>query len=548
LRRTDWANWLNWRSSYTMLPYVCEIEWEEGLPASWEPFWECAAPYSCLLESGRTGDYTYLGLHPFSIITGRGEEAVERVRLESPASGSGRAEFDIASLGASQYEIARKLTGKPMDILRRWMADYRSPLESESTFFSGGCIGYIGYDVVRSLERLPELAAADLDIPDYAFMMFDQIWVYNHRRRKLSACVHTSISREIANDEAALLDIYRQAEGKARQMLSWWAACAERGMDAGRTRAEAYRRWSGWDGLRIDLERVQDLQVSMTREQFTAAVERIQEYIRAGDVFQVNLSVRQAREVKPSCEVLYEWLRLLNPSPYMGLLRCGDYQLVSASPELLIRKEGRKLRTRPIAGTRRRGHTPEEDRKFEEELRTSAKERAEHVMLVDLERNDIGRTAEYGTVRVDQLMVIERYSHVMHLVSEVTGMLRQGLDAFDALAAVFPGGTITGAPKIRTMEIIEELEPVRRGIYTGSFGWIDYNGNMELNIIIRTLLKTGGTAYVQAGAGIVIDSIPEREYKESLNKAKALWKAVQYAEQEMLGEAAVPHTEGECQS
>jgi len=544
--RTDWESWLNWRASYTMLPYIYEIDWKEGLPASWEVFWEHAAPYSCVLESGRTGDYTYVGLHPCSIITGKGEEAVERVRRWLHGAGERPGEFDTELNGAYLYETARKLEGKPLDILRRWMADYRSPLVRESTYFTGGCIGYIGYDVVRSLERLPVLAAADLQIPDYAFMRFDQIWVYDHKRQKLAACVHTSISREIANDEAALLDMYRQAERKARQMLSWWEAAAARGGESGRVRAEIYHRWSESDGLNIDLEQEQNLLVSMTKEQFTAAVERIQEYIRAGDVFQVNLSVRQARQVKPSSEVLYEWLRLLNPSPYMGLLRCGEYQLVSASPELLIKKEGRKLRTRPIAGTRRRGRTPEEDMQFEQELRTSAKERAEHVMLVDLERNDIGRTAEYGSVRVDQLMVIERYSHVMHLVSEVTGSLREGLDAFDALAAVFPGGTITGAPKIRTMEIIEELEPVRRGVYTGSFGWIDYNGNMEFNIIIRTLLSTGHTAYVQAGAGIVIDSIPEREYKESLSKAKALWKAVEYAEQEMLGKAAVQHIEGEC--
>lgn len=527
-----------------MLPYICEIDWKEGLPASWEGFWEHAAPYSCVLESGRTGEYTYVGLHPVSIIIGCGDEAVERVRRTSFELAESEEVVDTASADADMYEIARRLAGKPLDILRSWMSDYRAPVDHGSTYFTGGCVGYIGYDVARSLEKLPELAVSDLEIPDYAFMMFDQVWVYDHKRQKLAACVHTSISREIANDDAALLDMYRQAEDRARQMLSWWEACAVRGDEAGRRRAENYRRWSDSDGLHIDLEQEQDLQVSMTKEQFTAAVERIQEYIRSGDVFQVNLSVRQARAVKPSSEVLYEWLRLLNPSPYMGLLRYGEFQLVSASPELLLKKEGRKLRTRPIAGTRRRGLTPEEDRMFEEELRTSAKERAEHVMLVDLERNDIGRTAEYGTVKVDQLMVIERYSHVMHLVSEVTGILRQELDAFDALAAVFPGGTITGAPKIRTMEIIEELEPVRRGIYTGSFGWIDYNGNMEFNIVIRTLLAAGDMAYVQAGAGIVIDSIPEREYKESLSKAKALWKAVQYAEQEMLQGCHSTHRRG----
>jgi para-aminobenzoate synthetase component 1 len=210
----------------------------------------------------------------------------------------------------------------------------------------------------------------------------------------------------------------------------------------------------------------------------------------------------------------------------MGFLNFGDFQLVSASPELLVQLEGRTVRTRPIAGTRPRGADAEEDRLLAQELIGHEKERAEHIMLVDLERNDLGKISRYGTVRVDELMAIEYYSHVMHIVSEVRGELAEGKDAFDVIAAAFPGGTITGAPKIRTMEIIEELEPTCRGPYTGSFGWIDYNGNMEFNIIIRTLVVTGGQGYVQAGAGIVIDSVPEKEYTESLNKAKALWKAV----------------------
>jgi para-aminobenzoate synthetase component 1 len=220
----------------------------------------------------------------------------------------------------------------------------------------------------------------------------------------------------------------------------------------------------------------------------------------------------------------------------MGFLRCPDFQLVSASPELLVELGGDKLATRPIAGTRRRGRTTEEDLRLAEELRSNEKERAEHIMLVDLERNDLGRISAYGTVKVEELMVIERYSHVMHLVSQVEGRLADGKDAYDVIAAAFPGGTITGAPKIRTMEIIEELEPVRRGPYTGSLGWIDYNGDMEFNIIIRTMAIRDRVVHIQAGAGIVIDSDPEREYKESLNKAKALWKAIQYSERFASGE------------
>jgi para-aminobenzoate synthetase component 1 len=299
-------------------------------------------------------------------------------------------------------------------------------------------------------------------------------------------------------------------------------------------KCEAYRQAFREDQLQIDIEALEGIQRSFRKEEFIRAVQRIRQYIGQGDVFQVNLSVRQSRKLKAAPEEIYECLRLLNPSPYMGLLRFGDFQLVSASPELLVQLEDGMVRTRPIAGTRPRGASEQEDRRLAEELAGNEKERAEHVMLVDLERNDLGRISEYGTVKVDDFMVIEYYSHVMHIVSEVKGKLAQGKDAFDVIAATFPGGTITGAPKIRTMEIIEELEPVRRGPYTGAMGWIDYNGNMEFNIIIRTLVVRDGTGYIQAGAGIVIDSVPEKEYTESLNKAKALWKAIEYTERSPL--------------
>jgi para-aminobenzoate synthetase component 1 len=270
----------------------------------------------------------------------------------------------------------------------------------------------------------------------------------------------------------------------------------------------------------------------MSKPAFQDAVRRIQQYIGQGDVFQVNLSLRQSRPTDVTPETLYEWLRMVNPSPYMGMLRTPSFALVSASPELLVKLDGGHLSTRPIAGTRRRGITLEEDLAMEDELLSNEKERAEHVMMVDLERNDLGRVAEYGTVKVPELMTVERYSHVMHLVSQVEAELAPGKDALDVLAAVFPGGTITGAPKIRTMEIIEELEPTRRGPYTGSMGWIDYSGNMEFNIIIRTIAVKDGICHIQAGAGIVIDSKPEREFYECLSKAKALWKAVQYGERQ----------------
>ena len=276
---------------------------------------------------------------------------------------------------------------------------------------------------------------------------------------------------------------------------------------------------------------VQDLlEVSMDEQQFIAAVEKVQQYIAQGDVFQVNLSVRQSKPIEVEAIDVYEQLRLVNPSPYMAYLHTPDFQFVSGSPELLVKKKGTEVSTRPIAGTRSRGKDEDEDLKLANELIDNEKERAEHVMLVDLERNDLGRVCSYGTVEVNEFMVIEKYSHVMHIVSNVRGELADNMTSFDVTDAVFPGGTITGAPKIRTMEIIEELEPVQRGVYTGSIGWIDFTGDMELNIVIRTMVVKDGKAHVQAGAGIVIDSNPMNEYKESLKKAAALWKAKDLAE------------------
>lgn len=324
--------------------------------------------------------------------------------------------------------------------------------------------------------------------------------------------------------------MYRQAEqsiwAMKRQWDQWVERCAQPKLLARHLqRTTAASQWQA-----LDVEAIPGLERSFTKEQFMAAVERVQQYIAAGDVFQVNLSVRQGCALSADPAELYEWLRVVNPSPYMGYLQFGDFQLISGSPELLVQLEGAQVRTRPIAGTRPRGASDEQDLQLASELIDNEKERAEHIMLVDLERNDMGKVCRYGTVKVAELMAIERYSHVMHIVSEVTGELAAGHDAYDVISATFPGGTITGAPKIRTMEIIEELEPVRRGPYTGSIGWIDYNGNTEMNIVIRTLVALNGRGYVQAGAGIVIDSDPEKEYIESLNKAKALWKTIQLAE------------------
>jgi anthranilate synthase component 1 len=269
----------------------------------------------------------------------------------------------------------------------------------------------------------------------------------------------------------------------------------------------------------------------MTREAYEAGVRRIIEYITAGDGIQMVYSQRFSTRTEAHPVAVYRALRSLNPSPYMFLLRFGDYDLVGASPEILVSLEGRTAKVRPIAGTRRRGKNAEEDRQLAAELLADEKERAEHVMLVDLGRNDLGRVCEYGSVKVNELMVIEQYSHVMHIVSDVTGTLRTELDAFDLVRATFPAGTVSGAPKVRAMEIIDELEPTRRGPYAGAVGYVSSTGDADLAITIRTVLMQGGTAYVQAGAGIVYDSVPQREYEECVNKAQACLRAIEMAGQ-----------------
>jgi para-aminobenzoate synthetase component I len=300
-----------------------------------------------------------------------------------------------------------------------------------------------------------------------------------------------------------------------------WEQCAKRGLTERNFKQEK-ASFLGHDDS--------ELQVSFEAKAFEKAVEKVQQYISRGDVFQVNLSVRQSKQLAAAPIVMYEAVRSFNPSPYMAYIESEDFAVVSGSPELLIKRKGTKLSTRPIAGTRPRGDSKVHDLALANELIEHEKERAEHVMLVDLERNDLGKVCRYGTVEVNEFMVIEFYSHVMHIVSNVRGQVAEDKTNTDIIRAMFPGGTITGAPKIRTMEIIEELEPVRRGLYTGSIGWIGYNGDVELNIVIRTAYIKDSIAYIQAGAGIVIDSIPENEYTESMNKAKAMWQAKAMAE------------------
>ena len=437
--------------------------------------------HTAFLESGRGGNYSIAAWDPFAIV-------------QSNDSGI---QITWQNGGIETRD------GEPLSLVEALINEYKLEVESDLPQFQGGAIGFISYDYARKIERLPEIAEDTLQVPDLYFYLFNAWAVHN------------------VNTEEVTLMKLQQSEVDLAEWASEWKSAAMAGLDSRLFHA----------GKAVDVVNDEnELQISFSNEQFQQAVRQIQEYISAGDVFQVNLSVQQAKKLNAPPIVMYEAVRSFNPSPYMSYIGSDVFTVVSGSPELLIKRDGINLSTRPIAGTRPRGRDDAEDMALASELIDNVKERAEHVMLVDLERNDLGRVSRYGTVEVDEFMVIERYSHVMHIVSNVRGEIAEGKTNTDVIRAMFPGGTITGAPKIRTMEIIEELEPVRRGLYTGSIGWIGYNGDMELNIVIRTAFVQDGMAYIQAGAGIVIDSIPANEFIESLNKAKAMWQAKAMAE------------------
>ena len=447
-------------------------------------------PNAFLLESveggEKVGRYTFLGASPYMVLRARGS----RITLEQN--------------GKKQH-----LEGSVFKVLDRLLREHKPAHVAGLPPFTAGAVGFFSHDAVRQLEKLPNLAQDDLKIPDCALMFFDRLLAFDHVRHEIYIIAtadvrHTSPRKAY---ELALRDIE-----KIEKQLA--APLPKKYLQPPKPRPGRLK-----------------VAISISKKRFLRAVEKIKDYIMAGDVFQAVPSLRL--ELKPDVPPLsiYRALRRVNPSPYMYFLRLhgDDMTILGTSPEMLVRVTGRDLEYRPIAGTRKRGQDEAEDLRLEQELRSDEKERAEHVMLVDLGRNDIGRVSEFGSVKVRDLMFVERYSHVMHLVSAVEGKLRKDLSAVDALAACFPAGTLTGAPKVRAMEIIEEVEPVRRGIYGGSVLYADFAGNLDSCIVIRTMLVKGKKAYVQAGAGIVADSVPESEYQECLNKAQALLRAVELA-------------------
>ncbi|HRE98994.1 MAG TPA: anthranilate synthase component I [Pirellulaceae bacterium] len=398
----------------------------------------------------------------------------------------------------------------PLDELRRLVAAESMAHPADLPPFAGGAIGFAGYDVVRYVEHLPNAPTDDRGLPDLYFGFFDRMVVFDHVAKKLIVVALARI--EPGSDPHAAFD----------------EACRRLDEIVDRLRQPTDRL----DIVELEAGEPLELPVTsnVTPERFRQTVRDCVEYIRAGDIFQVVVSQRLQTPIDCDPFEIYRTLRAVNPSPFMFYLRTPAVTLVGSSPEIMCRVVDRRVTVRPLAGTRRRGATEAEDLRLEQELLADPKERAEHVMLVDLGRNDVGRVAEFGSVELPDVMVVERYSHVMHISSTVNGRLRDDRDAFDALAASLPAGTVSGAPKVRAMEIIDEFETTRRGPYAGAVGYVDFAGNMDTCIALRTIVVSGSTAYVQAGAGIVADSDPESEYQETLNKARGMLRAIELAE------------------
>ena len=469
---------------YREIPFGCPCRIYENL----------RAPKSFLFESVKGPEniarYSFIGIDPYLEFTVR--DGIFEIEVNGKKTISSR---------------------KPLDRLKELLSCYQQTPVAGLPPFQGGAAGVFNYDFVKYLERLPCNAVDDLGLPDAHFLMIDRLIAFDHHEQKAWIIVCPGARETVLG--------YSEINGSPEK----YSDDAETILD------DIFNK--------ISLIRVRDtvhtenkkgiiIHYDVSKETYIGMVKRAKEYIAAGDIFQANLSLRVSADITNYDPwEIYRILREINPSPFASYADFGAYQIVSSSPERLVRVIDGTVDTRPIAGTRPRGQNIGEDDRMRRELLLNEKERAEHIMLIDLERNDIGRVAEYGSVRVDELMLTEDYSHVIHIVSNVEGKLAEGKDCFDVVKAVYPGGTITGVPKVRCMEIIDELEPFRRGPYTGSLGYIGFNGCMDLNIIIRTFLVKDGNAYIQAGAGIVADSDPEREYEECIKKAEALLRTLE---------------------
>ncbi|MFH0795798.1 MAG: anthranilate synthase component I [Candidatus Omnitrophota bacterium] len=477
-----------------IIPVSCEILADLETPVSAYRKVVGSKP-GFLLESveggEKVGRYSFLGANPGAVIR------TKKTRIEIEENGR---------------TLIKE--GNPLSFLREYLRNFKSASDPTLPRFSGGLVGYFAYDVVRFLERLPDNKPDLLDVPDIQVFLADTLLVFDHLRQRLKVITYARPKEGLKKSYQKAVENIEEIIGRLRNGFSQKSgnpslpnACRDMPLSDNRNRFDS----------------------NFTRPQFESAVLKAKDYITRGDAIQIVLSQRLSLEYsakETGCFDLYRAVRSINPSPYLYYLNFGKMALVGSSPEVMVRLEGDDATLRPIAGTRRRGKDGGEDLALEAELRGDEKEKAEHIMLVDLGRNDLGRVCRSGSVQVTELMTVERYSHVMHLVSNITGKIMPDKDAFDLFSASFPAGTVSGAPKVRAMEIIDELEPDRRGPYAGAVGYFDFAGNLDTCITIRTVLIKDGRAYLQVGAGIVADSVPNREYDETLNKGKALLEAL----------------------
>ena len=447
--------------------------------------------HSILLESITGGEhiarYSFVGASPAKVIRSKG---------------------DLMEVLSGGKKKTTKIKTDILDEIKSELSRYKYVSLKGLPRFSGGFVGYFSYDLVRYFENIPQSNPDKLSLYDLFLMEIRDLYIFDHIKQRSILLTH------VYTEKGDLKNLYDKALLKLKEMHK----VLLKNVSASKSQLLKNNVKEG------------KFNSNFNKEDFLIKVKEIKKHIKNGDIIQAVLSQRFNRKSKVKDSQIYRWLRFINPSPYMFYLRCGDHSLIGSSPEVFVRCEDNIAELRPIAGTRKRGKDENEDICLEKELLSDQKERAEHVMLLDLGRNDLGRVCKYGTVEVREKMVIEKYSHVMHIVSDVAGKLKKGKDMFDLIRAAFPAGTVSGAPKIRAMEIINELETESRGPYAGAVGYFSYSGNMDTCITIRTIVKKGDAVYIQAGAGIVADSVPEREYQETINKAKALNKAVDLAE------------------
>ncbi|VAX35982.1 Anthranilate synthase, aminase component [hydrothermal vent metagenome] len=469
-------------TSDTLTPVsaYCKIQWGE-----------CSFLFESVVGGEQIGRFSFLGSDPFFRMDAYGQNVV---------------------LNDHSGNEKRFVSEDPLQLLAEKIAEFKVAQVAGLPPFCGGAVGYAGYDVIRYSENLPHPPEDDRKLPDMSFAFYDRMVIFDQINKTILVIAFANLKE----DEPT--EAYKKACGRVDEM------CRQL------QRGDADLQLTD---ISVKGEPRTDCSSNFTQEEFEAAVTASKEYIKAGDVFQVVLSQRLQRETHARPLDIYRALRVVNPSPFMFLLKTPQLHLIGSSPEIMVRVEEGRVTIRPLAGTRRRGKTEEEDKQLAEELLADPKERAEHVMLIDLARNDVGRVAQFGSVELSDVMVVEKYSHVMHITSNVNGQLQEGKTAIDALRAGLPAGTVSGAPKVRAMEIIDELEPHRRGPYGGAVGYIDFTGNMDTCIALRTLVMQGQTISIQAGAGLVADSIPATEYLETLSKAMGMLKAIEIAEEQL---------------